>query len=759
MNVYRSIVLLFFLININLLFAQETVTFRTDRDTYVAGENVWINACCLKSGTSLPSTISKIIYVEVLDSENVPVKQLKLYIVNGSCATQFELPETLPTGNYLLRGYTKWMRNYNPELYFTKEIAVINPFSANSFPKSDNVYSSDTLIFYPEGGKILLNRPNKITVHSFDKFGNSKSVSGEIISPAGTVIQNIETASTGFITFTFTPKESGVYKFRIEGSSPETIEIPAVMESGINLQLVEESKTHIYFKLSAENYNPENSLDGTIHIVTSSGDFVKSYPVLLNDNEKVVVETDSLQTGYFVAFLIDKAGEILASRYFVHTAKASNLLTIKFDKARYSLRSPVLIEIENRGKLKNVSVSVVKQCLINEKSRIGRIARPGNIAYQSFVQLAKNRTSINDLLLCFVPFKNVLANAPKISFLPEIKGEIISGTILNADTHKPVANKVFILSFVSKIATISFSKTDSLGRFNFVANRFGQQEIVIQPFRSNTSELNYKVNLDSEFSPEYSDRKIQPLFVSKENIAEINKTIISMQVNALYSPFNSFPVIEKEHPVPVCFYGTPEISVLIDKFIELPTIEEIIAEIVPFTHITRKKGQVHIKIYENESLDVKHNDSFCMVDGVPIENQNNILKMNYKKVEKIDVVNLNYFIETFSLGNILNIITRNGDMSSFDFDKRLFRQEHSGYSPEYLFNCPDYSVDSIRNSRIPDFRNLLYWNPAVKFDGNGKSEISFYTSDEATKYMVVVEGINNNGIFERRQIPIEVREE
>ncbi len=188
MNVYRSIVLLFFLININLLFAQETVTFRTDRDTYVAGENVWINACCLKSGTSLPSTISKIIYVEVLDSENVPVKQLKLYIVNGSCATQFELPETLPTGNYLLRGYTKWMRNYNPELYFTKEIAVINPFSANSFPKSDNVYSSDTLIFYPEGGKILLNRPNKITVHSFNKFGNSKSVSGEIISPAGTVI-------------------------------------------------------------------------------------------------------------------------------------------------------------------------------------------------------------------------------------------------------------------------------------------------------------------------------------------------------------------------------------------------------------------------------------------------------------------------------------------------------------------------------------------------------------------------------------------
>ena len=146
MNFKRILFLLLILINGNLLFAQETVTFSTDRDTYIAGEFVWISANAFKSGSSTPSDISKIIYIEILDNENVSVKQLKLQTKDGSASTQFKLPETLPTGNYIIRGYTKWMRNYNPALFFTKNIAVVNPFSSNSFPKSDEVYKIDVQI-------------------------------------------------------------------------------------------------------------------------------------------------------------------------------------------------------------------------------------------------------------------------------------------------------------------------------------------------------------------------------------------------------------------------------------------------------------------------------------------------------------------------------------------------------------------------------------------------------------------------------------
>ncbi len=757
MTINKILFFLLVFVDANLLSAQETVSFRTDRDTYIAGEFVWLSANCTKSGTATPSGISKVIYIELLDNKNVAAKQLKLHAVNGTASTEFELPETLPTGNYIIRGYTKWMRNYNPALYFTKNIAVINPFSSNSFPKSDKAFSSDTLIFYPEGGKIIRNHTNKITVQSLDKFGETKPVSGEIISPAGSVVLSFETAENGLATIQFKPDETGGYKFRIGGSN-KLAPLPKVTESGINLKLVDDAGNHLTFSLAVENYDIDNPSAGKLHVVTSDGIFVGSYPVLLKDNETVLVSTKSVPSGYLSALLIDTTGTILSSRYFTVPKKNNEALTVKTDKTNYLPRSPVSIEINNTGNLKNVTVSVVKQALLNYKTQLGETDRPDNIPFQELRKIASGSVSINDLLICFEPFGDVLAPRTDNLFLPEMKGEIISGTILYPNSRQPIINRVFILSFVSKYPTISFSKTDSSGRFNFVSNRFGEHEIVIQPFSRDTTGLDYKVNLDLEFSPEYTTREIKSLYVEKDHLAEINKAIINMQVNALYSPFNSYPITEKREPNPVCFYGKPEISVLVDKYIELPSIEEILTEIVPFTHITRKKGKVSIKTFEDESLNPKKSDSFCLVDGVPVRNQGKILKMDYTKVEKIDVVNIDYLIHDNVLGHILNLITKEGDMSAFEFDSRLFRQVHKSYSQSYLFNSPDYSVDSIRASRIPDFRNLLFWDPDVDFDGNGKSEILFYTSDEATKYAVVVEGINSDGIIERHQFPFEVKE-
>ncbi len=757
MNFYRALFLLLILINTNLLFAQETVTFRTDRDTYIAGEFVWIRANCLKSGTSLISDLSRVIYVEVLDNENVPVKQFKLQTKEGSGSTQFELPETLPTGNYIIRGYTKWMRNYNPALFFTKNIAVVNPFSRNSFPKSDKAFNTDTVIFYPEGGKIISNHNNKLTVQTLSKFGGGKSVSGEIISPSGNAVLNIETSADGFASFNFNPKETGIYKFHFNGSDKTvTVAMPDILESGINLQLFEENSNKLTFSLAIKNFD-NNDFNGILHIVSSNGDFIKSYPVLLKDKETISVEKETIPSGYLSALLINSKGEILSSRYFTASAKSNESLIVKTDKKSYSPRSKVSVDIENRS-LKNVTISVNKECLLNFKTQIGKTNRPDNIPFQALNKIAINGVSVNDLLLCFNPFDDVLAGVPNISFLPEMKGEIISGTILNIDNRKPIVNKVFILSFVSKYPTISFTKTDSLGKFEFIANRFGEQEIVIQPFSRDTADLDYKVNLDSEYSSKYAKRDIYPLYIESENIIEINKSIINMQVSALYSPFNSYPVTEKEEANPVCFYGEPEISVLIDKFIELPTMEEIITEIVPFTHISRRKGVVRINISESVASGPRNNNLFCMVDGVPIRNHANILKIDHTKVERIDVVNLDYFIQDNSLGKIMSIITTDGDMSALEFDTRLFRQAHNCYSPTFLFNSANYSVDSIRSSRIPDFRNLLYWNPDIDFNENNEARISFYTSDETTKYIIIVEGINSDGIIERRELPFEVGE-
>jgi hypothetical protein len=48
-------------------------------------------------------------------------------------------------------------------------------------------------------------------------------------------------------------------------------------------------------------------------------------------------------------------------------------------------------------------------------------------------------------------------------------------------------------------------------------------------------------------------------------------------------------------------------------------------------------------------------------------------------------------------------------------------------------------------SRIPDYRNTLYWNPSVKPDKDGKAIIEFWSSDNKSDYIINIQGITEEG--------------
>lgn len=56
-----------------------------------------------------------------------------------------------------------------------------------------------------------------------------------------------------------------------------------------------------------------------------------------------------------------------------------------------------------------------------------------------------------------------------------------------------------------------------------------------------------------------------------------------------------------------------------------------------------------------------------------------------------------------------------------------------------------YTKVEMSNSRIPDLRNTLYWNPSVKPDDKDKAGIEFWTSDIASDYEINIQGITSEG--------------
>ena len=114
--------------NFNVKNCLERLYINTDRDIYFTGEMVWFKVYKLNSLTNAPYDLSKVVYIELLDSLDNPVNQVKILVNGTSGASAFRLSDTLSSGNYLIRAYTKWMLNYSEDRFFYKTLTIINPF-------------------------------------------------------------------------------------------------------------------------------------------------------------------------------------------------------------------------------------------------------------------------------------------------------------------------------------------------------------------------------------------------------------------------------------------------------------------------------------------------------------------------------------------------------------------------------------------------------------------------------------------------------
>jgi hypothetical protein len=123
--------------------AQEKVYLHLDKPYYAVGDNIWFKAYTINAKTGLPSTISGLLYVELINEKDSLTKQLKLPMRSGITWGDFKLTDSLTEGNYRIRAYTQWMRNAGPDFYFDKTIKIGNSWANKVFTKSNNVLSTE----------------------------------------------------------------------------------------------------------------------------------------------------------------------------------------------------------------------------------------------------------------------------------------------------------------------------------------------------------------------------------------------------------------------------------------------------------------------------------------------------------------------------------------------------------------------------------------------------------------------------------------
>lgn len=719
---------LFIICSIVQLSAQEKVLISTDRDVFIAGENMWFNVGAYKLGSNQKSLLSNVVYVELINNNRVPVLQIKARVHNSSVLSQIKLPDTLSTGNYSLRAYTRWMENKDLSLYARKEISIINPFITRALPHGDRYYKNDTLLTFPESGNLFSGIENKILLKVLNPYGKGLLIKGYVEDEEKSKVGIFNTNKKGCALLKFTPEKTKSYYYCI---GDVRIPLP-IIKDDVYLKLIKGNSSGVTFKV----YNNHTKL-AHLDIVTADGEFVKRYSIPDNG----IINVDHFNEHVQYALLVDVNKTILAYRAFSNDRDKGKSPTIKITKQFYGKRDKVNLNISDIMSLRNVSVSVVKSCLINEKDDLCDSIFP----------------DINDVLIAEKP--PVFISETKIPvLLPEIEGELITGRIVNADTNEPIIDEKFMLGFVDDSPILKFSKTDSLGRFRYVVNHYGDVEMVIQPVSNDTTQLNYKLVLDDKFSPNYSDQINKSLILDSIRTKKINNAIVNMQVNTVYDSFKEKTIIADSTSSIGAFYGKPNIATIVDRFIELPTVEEVVREIVPFVTLSSDKEGYSFKVYEDKSLYPRHYPTLTMVDGIPIKNVKSIFKISPQELKKIEVVNLNFYFQDEELGYLLCFYSKDSNMADMEFDQRIFRQVHKGFINSYKFKNPDYYNLEMKKSRLADFRNVLYYNVFPNMNEKNSVDIEFFTSDDESDYTVVVKGINSLGEFVENRSKITVSE-
>src|SRR3569833_30633 len=104
----------------------EKVYVHFDNLFFVVGDTIWFKAYVTVQEHML-SGISKIVYVDLITNRDSIVRSLRLPVINGVAVGNIVLPQlSFQEGNYHVRAYTNWMRNFDDAYFFTKNIMIGN---------------------------------------------------------------------------------------------------------------------------------------------------------------------------------------------------------------------------------------------------------------------------------------------------------------------------------------------------------------------------------------------------------------------------------------------------------------------------------------------------------------------------------------------------------------------------------------------------------------------------------------------------------
>lgn len=343
---------------------QEKPYLHLDNNCYFLGDTIWYKAYLVEAASLRPTAESHILYVELVDPEGHVVERHRQYIGRPDADHgDFALADTLRSGYYELRAYTRWMMNFcvterpynrkDRELFYNRQMAKdffrdygtvwSRVVAVYERPEKDGDYSDRQILprprqralkpkkpslnvtFYPEGGNLIAGTQCRIAFEALNEEGEAVNVTGKMEG------QDIRADFMGRGIFTYDVPEDGkpCATFDYKGTHYR-FALPDILQQGLTLHVDEGNVTLQGRGLSAKHLKVAFLTRGMLR-------FLMEVSLDAKGDGTIRYDRSLLPTGVCDLVVYDENGNVLADRLFFvnHHDYEQRHIAIEGKKSQY----------------------------------------------------------------------------------------------------------------------------------------------------------------------------------------------------------------------------------------------------------------------------------------------------------------------------------------------------------------------------------------------------------------------------------------
>ena len=757
----------------------EKIYLHFDRENYLAGQTLWFKAYCYANYSA--NTAITTIYAELISPYSGIISRKSFPVVRGISQGQFDLPDTLTSGTYIVRAYSATMLNHDAD-FVTKQTVFITGKKPQVLTGSASV-NNIRMEFFPEGGNFVAGRSNTIAFKASDEKGFPVTVNGILKNAKGDTITTFNSYHDGMGIIDIETEDNQGY-FVVLDNSPNAQKyfLPSPVTRGVVFRLLP-GDDGIHFEISQQKNEPVFNVAYMIgqmqHHVVFSQPFKAGGETLTG-----IIKTDNLASGILHITLFNKDGVPLAERLsFVNNREYIQKGNLVLDTINLQPRSKnrITVSLEDTV-VGSFSIAVtdpdydLKQRTDNIYSSILLTSDLKGYIHNPAYYFSGNRDSTKyalDLVMMTngwrrFNWKQVMGDSLPAAKYKDPAFVTLSGRVNLEGTKKPFAEKEMLLYLLlsDSSRTMNLVKTDANGYF--LADSllfFGKANILFSDIRGKKSRfvdikpgpdsLNraYPIPpISSQWWQTYQGINYNPQRQVKNNedfasFIKANGLVLSEVVlkSRKKTPLEQ---LEEKYTSGAFAGETRRTFDLLnsDDASTYTNIFDYLQARVPGL-ITGKTetGEYFVYYRQTATLSALGNQEMDIFLDEVRADANTVAFINPNQIAMIKVYS-NFIGSTGGgAGGAIAVYMKKGEDLFKSLPSAGEMIQYLGYSVIKEFYSPDYSIPVTDKGKV-DQRTTLQWQPDNFVSGiDPKIPVTFFNNDRSSSFKIVVEGMTIDG--------------